>query len=252
MAELTCLDPNIGAWIRGDALDYDERVPLVRDNRWNRNSLLPFFRQTEHHHDSDSSREQHDFDGPVYTTPVIKDGCKYLLRDTLHQAWKSPGLERIPDLEKGHPLGIAEEVSCRRDGSRPLPNLVYPLGGATFKTNTNVSRIILKDTHQKKTAIGIELADHSRCRIKAGGEVILCAGVFGSPQSLILPGICDKGPPQKHNISRQADLPWVGKNLPDHQGIVRFWKLRQQEKGRSHGPLHSPIQHSRKEAPRTG
>lgn len=102
-------------------------------------------------------------------------------------------------------------------------------------TNTTVSRIILSDTHQGKTAVGIELADKSQRILKAGGEVIVCAGVFGSPKVLMLSGIGDKSQLQEDNTPLQVDLPWVGKNLADHLGSMRYWKLRQPEKELAHG-----------------
>lgn len=112
---------------------------------------------------------------------------------------------------------------------------MYPLEGATFLTNTVVSRIILSDTDHGKTAVGIELADKSQRKVKAGGEVIVCAGVFGSPQILMLSGIGDKSQLQEHNIPLQVDLPSVGKELADHLGSMRYWKLRHPEKELAHG-----------------
>jgi choline dehydrogenase len=45
--------------------------------------------------------------------------------------------------------------------------------------------------------------------------VILCAGVYGSPQLLMLSGVGPAGHLRQHGIGVVADLP-VGANLHDH------------------------------------
>jgi choline dehydrogenase len=51
--------------------------------------------------------------------------------------------------------------------------------------------------------------------IRAAREVVLCAGVYGSPQLLMLAGIGPAGHLRQHGITVHADLP-VGGNLHDH------------------------------------
>ena len=50
-------------------------------------------------------------------------------------------------------------------------------------------------------------------------DVILCAGVFGSPQALMLSGIGDPNKLAKVDIECKHSLPGVGENLQDHVGI---------------------------------
>src|SRR5262249_37764816 len=66
-------------------------------------------------------------------------------------------------------------------------------------------------------AVGIEYRSRrgletARCR----GEVIVCGGVYGSPQLLLLSGIGPGGHLQEMGISVLRDLPAVGANLHDH------------------------------------
>jgi choline dehydrogenase len=49
-----------------------------------------------------------------------------------------------------------------------------------------------------------------------GGEVIVCAGAFGSPQLLQLSGVGNAGDLSALDIPVVADLPGVGENLQDH------------------------------------
>jgi choline dehydrogenase len=53
-------------------------------------------------------------------------------------------------------------------------------------------------------------------RRASGGEVILCAGAFGSPQLLQLSGVGNAGELAALGIPVVADLPGVGENLQDH------------------------------------
>lgn len=66
-------------------------------------------------------------------------------------------------------------------------------------------------------ATGVEVIDKSGARrvVRAGKEVILSAGVFGSPQILMLSGIGHGDHLGQHGIDVVADLP-VGDNLHDH------------------------------------
>lgn len=49
--------------------------------------------------------------------------------------------------------------------------------------------------------------------VYANKEVILCAGVVGTPHLLLLSGIGSKEELKKHNIPVAADLPGVGQNI---------------------------------------
>ena len=224
-----------GGWIRGDAQDYDEWAREVGDDRWSYRGQLPYFRRSEHHFDPGADPEQHGFEGPMYTSSVTTSGRKYPLREVVLQAWKGLGLKQVEDANNGFPQGIAELVENRRDGLRQLTSQVYPLKGVQVMTETMVKRVILNDGPHSKVATGVELADARQLHVKTGGEVLLCAGAYRSPQILQLSGIGPKDELAKHNIPQQVDSPWVGRNFHDHQMIFRYWKLRHPEKGLAMG-----------------
>ncbi|HEY9562297.1 MAG TPA: GMC family oxidoreductase N-terminal domain-containing protein [Nocardioides sp.] len=76
-----------------------------------------------------------------------------------------------------------------------------------------VSRVVIEDGR----AIGVEVIDDKGQHrlIRAGREVVLSAGAFGSPQILMLSGVGHADDLQKLGIKVRADLP-VGDNLSDH------------------------------------
>jgi choline dehydrogenase-like flavoprotein len=119
-----------------------------------------------------------------------------------------------------------------RDGKRQIASAVYPLSGVRVLTDTLVQSIIV---NEEKVAVGVGLADGTKHMVKLGGQVVLSAGAYRTPQVLMLSGIGDQELLAKHGIQVVVDLPQVGKNLHDHLMMFRYWKLRHPEQGLSFG-----------------
>jgi choline dehydrogenase-like flavoprotein len=105
---------------------------------------------------------------------------------------------------------------------------VYPLKGVRVLTSTFVRRVLLDE---RKTAVGVELANGEIINLEKGGQVIVSAGAYRTPQILMLSGIGDTHHLLQHYIPVAIHLPDVGRNLHDHLMMRRFWKLRHSEKG---------------------
>jgi len=69
-------------------------------------------------------------------------------------------------------------------------------------------------------------APGQRWEVTARKEVILSAGVFGTPQLLTLSGI---GDPAELKSLGSVDLPSVGKNMTDHTFLVNAWQINTNE-----------------------
>jgi len=93
-----------------------------------------------------------------------------------------------------------------RHGPPNLPNL-------TVTTGVLITRVLIGNGR----ATGVEVAAKAGAKttIHATREVILCAGVYGSPQLLMLSGVGPAAHLREHGITVHADLP-VGDNLHDH------------------------------------
>lgn len=78
---------------------------------------------------------------------------------------------------------------------------------------TTAQRIIFDG----KTATGVQIGTH--CTLTAKKEVILSAGVFQSPQMLMVSGVGPKALLQSLKIPVVVDRPGVGQNLKDHIAI---------------------------------
>lgn len=80
------------------------------------------------------------------------------------------------------------------------------------RTGVTVHRVVLAGTR----AVGVEVGSAAGKEVlRARREVVLCAGVFGSPQILMLSGIGPAAHLREHGLDVAADLP-VGDNLHDH------------------------------------
>ncbi|PSN68092.1 putative glucose dehydrogenase [Corynespora cassiicola Philippines] len=219
---------NTGGWIRGDALDYDAWARKVNDQRWSYQGLLPYFKRTERHFDTNADPVQHGFDGPIHTASVSASGRKFPLRDHVFKLWSNLKLHHVADANNGHPQGIAELVENWRDGKRQIVSAVYSLEGIEVVTNTLVRRIII---NQDKVAVGVELVNGTTRKVRPDGQVVVSAGAYRTPQLLLLSGIGDPKELAQHNVCVTVNLPEVGKNLHDHMMIFRYWKLRHPDKG---------------------
>jgi choline dehydrogenase-like flavoprotein len=230
---------NYGMWTRGNAADYNRWGELVGDKNWSYEGLLPYFRKTETHFDPHADQSAHGADGPIHNVSVSAShpGRKYPLEEPLKAAWKKIGVEVIQDANAGSPLGLSELVENWRDGKRQIASEVYgiaKLPGVTVVTETLVQRVLIKEGQEgKKRATGVEVVGGQIFHAKK--EVIVSAGVYRTPQVLMLSGIGPSEELSKHGIAQLVDVREVGRNFHDHFSFVQWWKLRNPEKGLSLG-----------------
>jgi choline dehydrogenase-like flavoprotein len=90
------------------------------------------------------------------------------------------------------------------------PNLV-------ILTDTLTRRVLIEGGR----AVGVEVEQGGRAfEIRAAREVILCCGVFGSPQLLMLSGVGPRQELESHGLACVHDLPGVGRNLQEHLSVA--------------------------------
>ena len=229
---------NYGTWTRGPSVDYDLWAKTVGDNNWTYEALLPFFRKSESCGDPSFDVVQHGNNGPIRTVSVA-NSCKerrYPLRDSVLRAWAELGIDQVPDVNDGHPLGVTELVENFRDGKRQLPSNSYDLRKVHILCNTLVSKVIIDESTGVKRARGVLLSDGRR--IVASRDVVIAAGAYRTPQVLMISGLGPSATLEKHGIPVQVDLQEVGQNFHDHLSVSLWWKLRHPAKGLA---LGSPL-----------
>ena len=88
-------------------------------------------------------------------------------------------------------------------------------------------------------AIGVEFVHQGTSQNAAAArEVILCGGVFNSPQLLMLSGIGPASHLRDMGIAPLVDLP-VGQNLRDHLSVDVQWTRKDR------GPFHQEMRFDR-------
>jgi len=126
------------------------------------------------------------------------------------------GVKKIDDYNGESAEGVAVCQQNASGGLRYSSSIGYldqhGLPNLTVTTGALITRVVI----DQGRATGVEVVTtQGRGTIRADREVILCAGVYGSPQLLMLSGIGPAGHLRQHGITVVADLA-VGDNLHDH------------------------------------
>jgi choline dehydrogenase-like flavoprotein len=172
-------------YTRGDRGDFD-RWARMGATGWSYADVLPYFKRSETWEGgADAWRGA---SGPLGTQWAVP-------RDPVVPAWlaaaRMTGWPATEDMNGGATRGFGRAQFTIRNGRRASAANAYlrPAMGRpnlTVKTNTSVLSLTLNGTR----AAGVRLlANGIPCDIAASREVILCGGVFGSPQLLMLSGI---------------------------------------------------------------
>lgn len=235
---------NGGAWTRGPKSDYDLWAKRVGDEDWAYDSLLPFFRRSESvtlHAEGVKDEIHHGYGGPLKATPIRANwpARKYPLREPLQKAWEEVGVQYLPDGNNGQQNGLTEMVEVWLKGARQLPGKILDLSKVEVRESSTVQRVTFEQVNgQEPVANGVDLVGGEH--LVATKEVIVCSGVYHTPQVLMLSGIGDPAVLEPHGIPIVAANVEVGKNLCDHLAMGLTWKLKHPEKGLAIGsPLFS-------------
>jgi choline dehydrogenase len=126
------------------------------------------------------------------------------------------GVEKIDDYNGESQEGAAVFQQNTHGGLRYSSSVGYlddhGLPDLKIVTRALITRVVIEGGR----ATGVEvITKDGRATIRAAREVILCAGVYGSAQILMLSGVGPAAHLREHGISVAADLP-VGDNLHDH------------------------------------
>jgi choline dehydrogenase len=142
--------------------------------------------------------------------------------DALIAACKSVGMPSVPDITAPGITGVGRtQYTVDRSGQREssYEAFVKPVrsrSNLSIITHCAVKRVLIDGGH----ATGV-LCERGGQEVtySAAGEVILSAGVYGSPQLLQLSGIGPGAALQALGIATAHDLPAVGQNFADHQKL---------------------------------
>lgn len=156
-------------------------------------------------------------DGELQITPSTYQSPVF---DAMAKAAASLGAPWTDDITTpGGPATGRSQYTVSRAGQRAssYEAFVAPIRhrpNLTVLTDNPVKRVVIENG--RATGVIVE-RDGADTTIQARGEVIVSAGVYGSPQMLQLSGVGPGADLQRLGIAVQSDLAMVGRNLFDHQ-----------------------------------
>lgn len=220
---------NVLLYHRGDEEDYKQWSDLTQSDEWSPNSVLPYFKKSEHDYRGPS--KYHGIGGEYavsevrYQNPLSKTfllGCKDLgfpSNDDFNN-WSRD--------QAGYGRYQVNELNGER--SSAASGFLDPI---LNRKNLDVihSTRVNKITFDGEAATGIELEGGKQVSLKSDGEVLLTGGAINSPQILMLSGIGPKKHLEEHGIKVVKDLPGVGQNLQDHPAAIISYKCKEGNEG---------------------
>lgn len=208
-------------YMRGQPEDFDRWVAAGCEG-WSWSEVLRYFKKCE---DQERGADQfHGEGGPVSVSDLPSP---HALGEAFHAASETLGAPRNDDFNGATQIGTGYVQTTTRKARRWSTAAGYLRGPAMRNIDLKLHAHVEKVALSGRRATGIAWRDRSgRHEARANREVILCGGVYNSPQILQLSGI---GPPallKEHGIDVARDLPGVGENLQDHFGIGLEFRSR--------------------------
>jgi choline dehydrogenase len=208
--------------IRGNRRDFDDwGLP-----GWSYAEVLPYFKKLETHWRG--AGPWHGGDGPVHISRM--EGPD-LLWEPLLEAAEAAGIPYCDDPNGPEQDGVSRMESTVYRGRRvsSARAYLYPAEdrpNLTVETGALVHRVVVRGGR----AIGVQYARGRQLLTAiANGEVILSAGAYGSPQTLLLSGIGAADELRAAGVAPMHDLPGVGRNLADHPVVINEYDLTRDE-----------------------
>ena len=186
---------------------------------WNFANCLPYYSRSETWQDGKDPRRGND--GPIQVTRVSSPPavCAKVIT-----AGEELGLEMVDDPNvntRGSSIWYYQQTRHGRVRSSAARGYLWPVASRTnlsVHTDLHVTRVMMEGEGVHRTATGVECRRENgqTVSVKARKEVILSAGVIGTPRLLELSGIGDPDVLDNAGIRTQVALRGVGNNLQDH------------------------------------
>lgn len=217
---------NAMVYARGHASDYDHWAEQGNPG-WSYAEVLPYFKRAEHN--ERGADDWHGQGGPLNVKDLTSPN-PFLMH--FMEAGRQAGHPINPDFNGAEQEGVGAYQVTHRQGERFSAAKAYltpHLGRPNLRviTGARTTRLLTeRDDGGRLRAVGLEYRpDGGRgatqtLRLNPGGELVLSAGAFGSPQLLMLSGIGPGPHLREHGLEVVHDLPGVGEHLHDHPDVV--------------------------------
>lgn len=202
-------------YMRGNPADYDEWRQRGCIG-WDWDGVLPYFKKAEDQ--ENGANAFHGVGGPLRVS-------NHPIRMEIAEQWITAaiqaGLPAKEDFNDGRQDGAGyfqSTIDRRRRASTATAylNPARVRQNLTIETSAHATRILIEDGR----AAGVAYVRRGVPRTaRARGEVIVCGGVFNSPQLLQLSGLGPSDLLRRLGIPVRRDMPGVGADLQDHFSV---------------------------------
>ncbi len=216
---------NAMVYVRGHASDYDHWAALGNSG-WSWRDMLPYFRKSETN--ERGADPYHGDKGPLRVTDARNE---YRLNDCFLKAAAQAGYPLNPDFNGAEQEGAGYFQFTIHQGARCGAAQAF-LRPAQQRPNLHIEchAMVTRIVFENRVAVGVEYVQHGQTKqLRARKEIILSAGAFNSPQTLMLSGVGDREQLQAHGIHVLHHLPGVGQNLQEHVDACVLVSNRQRD-----------------------
>ncbi|KAL8829561.1 MAG: hypothetical protein Q9170_006114 [Blastenia crenularia] len=200
----------------------------VGDDGYKFENLLPFYQKSVHYTPPAvlSTNSTNDQDRAAWSPnggPLQVSHGKFVdpFGTWVQPASEKLGLKKLNGLQSGTLLGhsfvpfTVDPEKAHRSSSESSFLQSLPRQSRLQVFHNTLAEKVLLEKHNSATGV-LASSNNASFILRARREVILSAGVFQSPQLLMLSGIGPDAILAKHNIPVRVHLPGVGSNLQDH------------------------------------
>jgi len=206
---------NMTAAIRPIAADADNWV-RAGNPEWSWESILPVLRRLEHDDDY-PDHPLHGQGGPLFMKRPASFETLSPLPAALLEASAKLGIPPCPDTNVPNPTGVAIFPRTVKNGVRQSTTIAY-LNPARSRPNLVIrsEAPVVGLEISGERVVGVRYRSGGETRAVSGDKIVLCAGVYRTPQILMLSGIGPEEELARHGIPLRHRLPGVGANYHDH------------------------------------
>ncbi|WP_106400116.1 mycofactocin dehydrogenase MftG [Actinocorallia populi] len=214
---------NGGYFVRARREDFD-RWSVQGGPAWSYERALPLLRALENDLDLGAG-PLHGDRGPVR---ISRTDLSHPAAEAFRAAAKERGLPEEHDKNAQDEPGFGPVPSNAVGGLRINTGLAY-LAEAAARPNLTVRGgcTVRSVRFSGNRATGVEVEHAGRRSVVEAGEIVLCAGAFGSAHLLHLSGIGPGEDLARLGVPVVQDLPAVGAALGDHPQVVLEWTPRE-------------------------
>jgi choline dehydrogenase-like flavoprotein len=210
---------NGGYFVRARRDDFD-RWAAAGNDAWSFDRMRPFLRRLETDLDHGAC-DVHGGSGPV---KVRRTSLDHPAAAAFRAAARELGFPDEPDKNDQSAPGFGPVPTNTVDGIRINTAISYlldafPRPNLTVTGDRTVRRVLV----ERGRAVGVETDRGGVREVVAAGEVVLCAGAFGSAQLLMVSGIGPRADLERLGIRVVRDAPGVGSRFGDHPQIAVEW-----------------------------